>query len=714
MSQIPGCLEKLYRARALRAVDCYFAEFIGRAGRYEDRDVLLAAAMVSRLVVDGHICLNLDRWAGASFPQERPVERDGEEATGDDAPALEEVVETLPSLDAWKKALNKSGMVGGPGEADKPLVLDGDHLYLRRYYQYEDTVVNALATRAAAAVSEVEPMVGKTILSLFGSSVEEGGDRQRLAAYTALRHRLAMITGGPGTGKTYTVARILALAIQGQRAREGAAPLKIKIAAPTGKAAVRVAESIREAMKDLLESGQLDEDIVAQIPTDASTIHRLLGSVPGRPYFRSNRTSRLDADLVVIDEVSMIDLALMAKLLEALRDDTRLILLGDMDQLASVEPGSIFGDLCRAARADLFSPGIRADYKALTGQELRDEGLVWSGEGSPLDNCLVRLYPSRRFPIDGPIGAIATAVNEAGEGSVEEAAKAWGTARSHFAEWDVSWRATGAGTAVQWHEAPDDLVGERKTPLKDFRQAILSGYKAYLDAEDLLDVTNEAGKVRRPGAFSAMKQFRVFSALRRGRHGVERLNQLIEEILSLKGIDNVPEEQRPAHRLNPAGEFYHKRLIMITRNDYALDLFNGDIGIVWQGDPEGTGIRDGVQGAEQGRPPVYAYFPVLEPGGKQFYRRFSLNTLPEHETAFAMTVHKAQGSQFERIMLMLPPEDQENLFTRELLYTAITRPEKQAILWCTEAIFKNCTRRKTRRETGLYRKLRALAEKGSG
>lgn len=675
MNTIPAILKPLHDTGSLRALDCYFADVIGRAAGSDAKELLLAAALTSRLLADNHVCLDLDEYGGTTFPDDNIPD------TG--APPHHE---KLPDAKSWKETLRAADAVIGKTGDLKPLILEGNRLYLHRYHAYENRVADIIRERVAQPPIEVSKETGAFIAQLLNSPVEQGGDRQRLAAFLALRHRLTVITGGPGTGKTYTVARIIALAIQQHQLTRPDTPFQVKIAAPTGKAAIRLCESIREAGDGMTA---MPKAVLDQIPTEAFTIHRLLGSIPNQPFFRHHRHHPLDADLIIVDESSMIDLALMAKLLDALRPDARLILLGDMDQLASVEPGSVFGDICRAASPDRFAKTIAEAYRQYVGTKLTDTRLEWSKEDGPLDNVLVRLYPSRRFPSDSPIGSLAEAINTAPANDPAAAARVWSAAEKKFASFNPLTSAAEHQPEIQWHDAPDRLVDGAGRPLKDFRQFILAGYKRFLDANSVEE------------AFEALTQFRVFCALRRGPYGVETVNRLIERILSLDQITDLPEAYRPLAPLKPVGEFYHKRVVMVTRNDYSLNLFNGDIGIVWNTELTGSGDDSSRQ--------RQVWFETGDAAGKRIYRELAVNLLPDHETALAMTVHKAQGSQFRKIAVLLPPRDNERLFTRELLYTAITRPTNEAVIWCSRAIFERSVQRKTARHSGLQDKLAADA-----
>jgi exodeoxyribonuclease V alpha subunit len=461
----------------------------------------------------------------------------------------------------------------GSGEEFTPLVLDCGRLYLRRYWEYEQRLAHALLLRANN--SEKQPK-NRSI------------DRQEAAAMNALRRNFSVITGGPGTGKTHTVRTIL------QRLREHArgAELKIALAAPTGKAAARLTEALRDISPSVA----------------ATTIHRLLGTIPDSPYFRHNADRPLTADVVIVDEASMVDLALMAKLVDAVPLTSRLILLGDRDQLASVEAGNVLSDICAAAEAD----------------------------GSPLQGAVVELTKSYRFAQTGGIYALSTSVNA---GDVEGAM----AALRRRDDDELSWRDLPAAA---------DLGAALREP-------VLAGYRSYLAAE-----ADPAAALQR------LQQFRILCAVRHGPFGVENVNSLVEQTLADAGL------------LSPRTSWYAGQPVIITRNDHHLQLFNGDSGII---------LPDGEAGGE-----LRAFFLSAE--GK--LRRFLPSRLPLHETAFALTVHKSQGSEFDRLLVILPEKDSP-VVTRELLYTAITRARSAVELWCNEEIFRAAVLRPTVRISGL-------------
>lgn len=633
MEPLPDALRRLFAQGHLRDVDVFLADTLRRTFPDAGEEVLLGVALASRTVAEGHVCLPLVRYAGAPWPD------------GDNADPV-----ILPPLPVWIHALRASDACS-VSETGRPLVLvDGPEprLYLGRYYLYEQRVAaKLLALAAPAAPSLVGDPRDQLIRCLFPDPIDEA---PRRAAAAALDRRLVMITGGPGTGKTHTMARLLVLLAEDVRGR-GGDPV-IRMAAPTGKAAKRMAESLREARSGSLRD--LSACQLAGLPEDACTLHRLLGSRRGSPHFRHDAKHPLPADALVVDEASMIDLPMMAKLLDALSPETRLILLGDMHQLSSVEPGFVFGDICAAARASA---------------------------NDPLSDSLVSLTHSRRFSADGSIGMMSRALLAAGEKADPAGDEAWKMLESPATE-------VGEGspyqTEVRWRETPRGLYDAKRQPLVELRRLVIEGYAPFLQATTPAE------------AFEAMEMFRILCPRRHGRFGVLALNQLAEEALSLGWPDAAADSPvPPPPRLRPTTPFYDHRPILITRNDYGQDLYNGDIGIILPGDADGR-PGDGLRGSS-----LAAWFETTDANtGIRGYRSLPCGMLPDHETAFAMSVHKSQGSQFRDLLLMVPPDDSP-LLTREMFYTAITRARQTVHWWCREEVFRAAALRRVERSGGL-------------
>lgn len=582
-----------------RDIDREFAAFLCRMSGGGDEILRRFALEVSRATGQGHICLDL-------------VEACGAEAADTAA------------------CLSESAMVGAPGDK-APLILDGDNrLYLYRFWKYEQDLAATLSSMVREGVAHVDRALLKEGLErFFGTQADDGPDWQKIAASVALRSRFTVVSGGPGTGKTTTVVKIIALMLE----QANGARCNVALAAPTGKAAARLREAVRTA-----KAGLRDITAVADgIPDDVTTIHRMLGVIPGSCRFRHDASNPLHHDVVVVDEASMVALPLMARLVAALPVHARLILLGDRDQLASVEPGAVLGDLCRRGGTHCFSQELREYLREVTGH-IPDGGSD-AASISPFADSLVVLRKNYRFGSSGAIGKISRAINEGDPDAVFRTVEMPG--ESEFVMKDLP-----AGQSLA----------------AALEKSVLVGYREYLEQEDPAS------------ALASFDRFRILCAVRRGNHGVSGLNRAVESILA-------------AHRLiMPDRMWYGGRPVMIRVNDYALRLFNGDIGITLP-DPE--------------RPGALAVFFPAENGG---VRKISPLRLPDHETVFAMTVHKSQGSEFERVLIVMPPVDSPVL-TRELLYTALTRARKSVELWCGETILRAAVSRRIDRRSGLHRAL---------
>lgn len=644
----------------LRALDRAFVGFLEELAPGSDPLVLLAAALASHQLGHGHVCLDLAQTlAEPDFALSLPPE--GDALAG---PLL------LPSqllasldLDTWLQRIDQSPLLAAGGsraQHTRPLVLSGERLYLRRYWAYERRIDGALHERLARQ-QPLQADLSARLAQLFEGGAPTGEvDWQKLACALATRAGFSVITGGPGTGKTTTVVRLLAL-LQAPAVEQGR-PLRIRLAAPTGKAAARLTESIGQQVERL----QVDSAVRAQIPTDVSTVHRLLGSRPGSRHFRHNAGNLLPLDVLVIDEASMIDLEMMANLLDALPPNARLVLLGDKDQLASVEAGAVLGDLCRDAEDGCYWPQTLAWLEQIGGQSLANSGLK-PGESprNPLAQQIVMLRHSRRFGEGSGIGQLARLVNR------QQAPEARALLASK----------------------PDDvfcltLGGEHD---KRFDRLLLEGlnrgaegpqgYRSYL---------RNIGRLRPPPGtpaedprweqwagevLSRFEDFQLLCAVRKGAWGVEGLNQRVERVLHNAGL--IDSQQL----------WYEGRPVLVTRNDYGLGLMNGDIGIALR-------LPD-----DQGQAPLRVAFPRNDGSGGV---RFVLpSRLSEVETVFAMTVHKSQGSEFSHTALVLP-DALNPVLTKELVYTGITRAKHCfSLIEPRSGVFEEAVLRRVRRVSGL-------------
>jgi exodeoxyribonuclease V alpha subunit len=603
--------EALCRSGGLRPLHEALARTLQRLDHDDgiDSDPLLlaGAALASLAVARGH----------AAFDPGQPL------LLFDTGPGLD-----WPEAQAWRDALAASRWVAsgderngdgrGDLEASRPLALEHGLLYLRRYRDHERRLVADLRRLAAgddaagdgaAAVdaSEITPQFAPLFAALFPQA---DGDLQAQAAQLALRQSLVLVTGGPGTGKTTTIARILVLLLAQARAA-GAPPPRIALAAPTGRAAERMAGSLRRSASELRALPGVDPALCDALPDAALTLHRLLGTRPDSPRFRHDRTHPLPCDVVVVDEASMVDLPLMARLLEAVPDGARLLLLGDPDQLPSVEAGDVLAAVAAAT-------GEGPDASA----------------AAPLAGH--RMHLRRGYRLSGALqlAPLAEAVR-AGDGDAALALLRGGSL-----------------DGVHFHERVTDPLD---TPARD---ALLGHWRALRDCADPAEALQQAGHLR------------LLTALRAGPQGAATLNTRIEAALA-------------GARRDP---WFNGRLLLVTENDYRQRLFNGDIGICLR-DERGDDVAwfatgDGVRG-------------------------FHPASLPAHEAAFATTVHKAQGSEFDQAWLLLPRHDARPL-SRELVYTAITRA-RSSLHVCGEAeVLRAALGRRVRRISGLQARLAQL------
>ncbi len=626
-------LETWCAAGWLRQLDIAFARFIARRDPACTPEVLLAAALLTHMEGRGHSCLLLDvlqvePQALLGWPE-------------DAADALASVLREMPA--DWRPALCASAVVGREAQ---PLVLDASRLYLHRYWQYERRVAERIQRRVKSAHVLPSLPIAAYLTDFFPSQASTP-NWQKIACAMALRSQLALITGGPGTGKTYTVARLLALLLATSPQPES---LRVALAAPTGKAATRLKQSIDQALLDLDHPDLPLVEFVARIG-GARTLHSLLGARPDTRRLRHNAANPLDIDVLIVDEASMVHLEMMDNLLAALPAHARLILLGDKDQLASVEAGAVLGDLCREADAGHYDQATRDYVMATTGESLPDDFL--DPAGSPLAQQTVMLRQSRRF--GGPIGLLAQAVNRGDCKAVHACLQQPGE--------ELHW---------QTHIRPSALI-----PLAlDGREGAPGGYRPYLEMVRRGPQGNHAAWVKQ--ILTAFERFRLLCALRDGEWGVTGLNRAIEQAL---------QEERLISR---RGEWYIGRPVMVTRNDYGTGVFNGDIGITLP--------------VEQAGAPMRVFFQ-----DGLAVRSVLVSRLAEVETAYAMTVHKSQGSEFEHTVLVLPP-DTGQVLTRELVYTGITRARTRFTLVSSKpAVLDAAVLQQTRRASGLAERLGLLA-----
>lgn len=577
----------------------HFADILGRIVDEQSAEVLLAAGLAYQAVEQGHVCFDLARpFVG--------------ELEGADRGSYS----LLPPTDRWLDQLAGTSLCGD-GSVLTPLVLNGTDIYLSRFWHHERRIAQGLLDRT-----------GQVSHGLDEKQIQHGLDRffpdqdhppapgsQRLAAEIALRRQLAIVSGGPGTGKTTTIVKVLAL-LQEQAMHATGKPLRVVLMAPTGKAAARLVETIRKQKGGL----PVTDEIRAAIGGDVVTLHRGLGyRGQGRRGFRHNEGRPLDADLVVVDEASMIDVELMANLFAALPQSTRLILLGDRDQLTSIGAGSILSDICYAA----VSAGSAV------------------GE-NPLAGCAVHLSKAYRFTDqENGIGQTLAAI---AAGDADAALELLTGAKPS------------AARIMPLFDGPriNSLLGEE----------IIGGFSSCLECASVEEALYSIGR------------YRVLCAHRHGLGGVQHINNYAEEVLSRQGLIRTG-----------GSPWYRGRPVMITENSYAQRLFNGDVGLTWP-DP----ARNGQ---------MRVFFTGEDPGD---IRSFLPGRIPAHETVYAMTVHKSQGSEYDSVGLVLPAQ-LSPIMTRELLYTGISRARNRVNIYGAPEDVRRALLRRVEKVSGLGKRL---------
>ncbi len=606
MSNMINRLSNLREKGIIRDIDVELCRLLKEQHHGISEHILLAACLVSHLYGRGDVCLPLQQYASTELFTES-----GQESNI-----------TAPDLDSWINALKSSPIVGQPGDF-KPLILDdANRLYFHKLWQYENQLAEQLIKRSQKETEYIDTELLKDGLDrLFGGSFENP-DWQRIAAATAVKKKLSVISGGPGTGKTSTVVRILALLLEQSSKQEES--LNIALAAPTGKAAARLKDSILSA-KDELE---ISDDIRTAIPDEAMTLHQLLGARRHTSVFKHNEENPVPYDLVIVDEASMVDQALMSKLMNALLNNTQVILLGDKDQLASVEAGSVLGDIC-----DIDTNKIShkfADWLKELSLDIPQKNIA--ANSKPLTDNITLLTKSYRFDKDSGIAQLAACVNR------------------------------GASSIAMDVLASNDYEGATLTSISD-RDELNTVLERELTEYFPKIIESDSPEQ----ALDHFGDFQILAAHRRGPWGIEYLNQLVEQLLQRQGL--IPKYDR----------WYVGKPVIVNVNDYTLGLHNGDTGIC---------LRD-----ENGDLKVYFRH-------EDSVRAIAPGRLPDHNMAYALTVHKSQGSEFDRVLLILP-NHRSKVLSRELIYTAITRARTAISIAGGQSVLEYAIKTKLRRSSGL-------------
>ncbi len=592
----------------LRQFDIQFAKYITEANGGKPVDELtLAAALTSYRLSLGDTCLNLDKVSAFGLYTH---------------PDIDTALQKLPSVRKWRDLLQQQSVVqvvpddGDQPEISAPLVLDKhNRLYLSRYWRFEQMLLSVLR----GLMSTSAPVVDSTVLTrqlnhVFKKANDQTSetDWQKVAAAVAAINRFCVITGGPGTGKTYTVAAVLSI-LQALQVDE---KVKVALAAPTGKAAARLTESL------------LNSEVVPAAFKDleALTLHRLLGLVPGRITPRYHSGNPLPHDVLIIDEASMIDLPMMVRALSAVSDDTRVILLGDKDQLASVESGMVLGDICGLLSETRLSQQKSSDLLTLAGIEVT----AHQGPLASMSDHIVYLTRSRRSNDQSGISELSRAIN--------------------------SGDADTCLTLFESDQYPDLRLFDHSHQHIDeaLRAQVVPAYQS-------ISALGDPAK-----ALEQMRDVCVLCALKRGRSGADGINLRVRNMLQELGDAATDSEN------------YRARPVMITENSTSQNLFNGDFGIVWEHEET-----------------LKVCFP-----GESGVRAIAPSRLPRHDTFYAMTVHKSQGSEYGSVIIILPESDSP-LLTRELLYTAVTRAREKVSLIANREQLISAVVTRSQRQSGL-------------
>lgn len=666
---IAARFERFREHGVLGSLEVHVVDHLGALVDENDPDVLLALALAVRAPARGHICVDL------GDVDALPVLVEGDAVVGhEELPWPEDSSE-------WITRVAQSPLVRLPGDDDRtpPFVLDGSVLYTDRYFTYQEQLAHMLRGRVESQrITRDKELLHRGLDALF-DPVADGDtaqalDRQKLGTAMAMLRGLTIISGGPGTGKTYMIRTLLTLlwaqwAVDHDPDAQVLGP-RVALAAPTGKAAARMEESLGIGLDgfltrahEVLPPGRTPEQLRAFLTgIEPSTIHRLLGWNAANPSrFWHDAKNPLPHDAVIVDEASMIDFALMAKLALAVGPDARLVLLGDQHQLASVEAGTVLADLCGPTRISglTISARLAEELRVQAGVDVRGQADVQPAKTPGPHDAIVQLDRSRRFSPRSGIGRFAKAC----------------LADDFDPEQAVSILEGGfEDVRLRPHEPDGGLHHE-------VERAIVSGYRPVLERLLAGPRASETAAEHHAAVLDALGGFRILCAHRRGRDGVAGMNAAVVALLERERerLDRDPSSANLLAQFNPRGDFWIGRPVLLLENDPVVRRFNGDVGMVVP-DPDGRAV---VAFAEAGK------VSYLAP-----------SRLPAHETVFAMTIHKSQGSEFGHALVMLPRAESP-ILTRELVYTAVTRAQQRMLLVGDRGLLARALGRSVRRASGL-------------
>lgn len=608
--QVMQALDQWRELGWLRSIDFALVELLHQTGETR-AEVLLLAALVSHQVGRGHTVVNIAKLVD-NPSRTLNIPPDGAVWTSESFVTPEQLCQHV-KLEQQLASLGEALSIDSVGNGNEPLVLMNQQLFLRRYWHYEDFIQHNVAARIEHRPVIADEVLKESLALLFqpqeGQQPDKDINWQRVACANTVKNRFSVITGGPGTGKTYTVVRLL-VALQYQALKKGVPTERISLAAPTGKAAARLTESINKELSQLKVDPKLTKlkPAMQAIVGEGMTLHRLLGVIPNSRRFKHHQDNPLRTDIVIVDEASMVDIEMMVALLKAVPPHARLVLIGDKDQLASVEAGAVLGNLCDGVDNGGYHQQTADWLQRVADTPAFPAELINDNAPNRLQN-VVKFRKSYRFK--GPIADLANAINQQNRAAIQQAAK-------------------DADTASIDADYPVKLLSVPSLEAAEFRQLVLDNQPTIKASDyDSFDAYAIA-------LLKANTDCQLLTALREGPWGLNAVNARVGAILGVN-----------------ADTWFDGRPVMVTKNDYGLRLNNGDIGIALR-DPDSKQLRVAFADSEQG---VRWVLP---------------SRLTHIETVYAMTVHKSQGSEFKHTVMVLPDSDSP-VMTKELLYTGITR-----------------------------------------